>query len=1074
MQTSLLGIAFGLILAFLAALVGPGLVDWNARKPWIEAEASRLFAVPVTLGGPVMLRLLPIPALELQDVTLGDSSQSIAIGHVYGELRLAPLLRGQIIMERTAFARPVLRLSLPMARDQKASLPNIDDLGILDGTLILVDAKGQETRIEALNLLGESHESGLKLAGKASLAGKATTVSLIYSAPAGQERGKVRLRLERQDAILEADGQWDAAADMPFEGQFSLNMPLSVGRLHFRAPLAASFQRYAMGAGEGDLRQDAQVMRFAAEGELDHDAGRFALALHSRAADADMMTGTLPAMPQMQQALAFLKGADASLALPPNGDLRMQVTQLRLGGAAYDLVEAHLLKQDRDWRLARLATRLPGEGSLLFTGRPQEPSPLTGQLRLDLVRPQALLAALGETRGTATGPVDPLTLEAALTLQENRLLFSNLALATQAGPLTGQIIREDGAHPLWRLDLAARALDLDRLATTLSGFDSVARPRLDVTLAASDVRFRGMNLGELRLSALRQDNMLTLRSLDITAAEGEATLTGALSLATPLKGQLDGRLRLTGAPGPLRRALTETVQMPDQAHDVLIAAGDLLVTGRAQIAGDSVSVTADGLLGDGPFQWRGEQSPGGYPRRSEVIWTRPDLGAALALLTGQQAKSFGPPAVLALATTRKSAGAQDMSFTLKHPALDLTLTGEGDAAMLHSGNLHLRSEDIGAAALALGYLAEEPPGALPLDWQGAWRALPQGFDLSGRGHFDRQPLTLTLSGHAQSMQATLRASTLDASVLASVLLAPALRQPGGRETVLDIGVESLSLFGTPVRDLSLLARGPAERRQMAVRSLRLANGERVSGLVQLTPLASHVALSGDLALSGGRLAAFWPGALGELTATASFGGQGSDIRSLASSLLGTVSLSGKGWSVPGLNPIAFARARRSAEEASDLGRPMDEGRLARIFREEAARHVVLGDLDLRGSINAGLVRLSFPVKPVPGGALTGQTVLDMAVGNLRFEGSILPEGHGMILPRIPATIDMADNLFRSQYGLDDLFGWLTLHLLDREEDRIGMAEADRLERVRQRLRLDKVVRPRSPVRSPERFIPPRL
>ncbi len=122
-QTSLLGLAFGLILAFLAALIGPGLVDWNARKPWIEAEASRLFAMPVKLAGPVTLRLLPIPTLDLQDVTLGDGAQSITIGTLFGELRLAPLLRGQIIMERTAFSRPVLRLTLPLAKDAASILP---------------------------------------------------------------------------------------------------------------------------------------------------------------------------------------------------------------------------------------------------------------------------------------------------------------------------------------------------------------------------------------------------------------------------------------------------------------------------------------------------------------------------------------------------------------------------------------------------------------------------------------------------------------------------------------------------------------------------------------------------------------------------------------------------------------------------------------------------------------------------------------------------------------------------------------------------------------------------------------
>jgi predicted lysophospholipase L1 biosynthesis ABC-type transport system permease subunit len=41
-QTTLLGFAIGLILALLAALVGPHFVDWNNHRAFFEAEASRL------------------------------------------------------------------------------------------------------------------------------------------------------------------------------------------------------------------------------------------------------------------------------------------------------------------------------------------------------------------------------------------------------------------------------------------------------------------------------------------------------------------------------------------------------------------------------------------------------------------------------------------------------------------------------------------------------------------------------------------------------------------------------------------------------------------------------------------------------------------------------------------------------------------------------------------------------------------------------------------------------------------------------------------------------------------------
>ena len=41
-QTTLLGIAIALILALLAALVGPYFVNWNDHRAFFEAEASRL------------------------------------------------------------------------------------------------------------------------------------------------------------------------------------------------------------------------------------------------------------------------------------------------------------------------------------------------------------------------------------------------------------------------------------------------------------------------------------------------------------------------------------------------------------------------------------------------------------------------------------------------------------------------------------------------------------------------------------------------------------------------------------------------------------------------------------------------------------------------------------------------------------------------------------------------------------------------------------------------------------------------------------------------------------------------
>ncbi len=89
MQNTLLAIAIALIAAIVTALVGPWLVDWNAHRPRIEAEATRLFGTPVRIGGDLSLRLLPTISIDARDVALGEGQGTARIGRLRGELRIA-------------------------------------------------------------------------------------------------------------------------------------------------------------------------------------------------------------------------------------------------------------------------------------------------------------------------------------------------------------------------------------------------------------------------------------------------------------------------------------------------------------------------------------------------------------------------------------------------------------------------------------------------------------------------------------------------------------------------------------------------------------------------------------------------------------------------------------------------------------------------------------------------------------------------------------------------------------------------------------------------------------------------
>src|SRR5712691_2204594 len=95
-QTTLLGLATAIILALLAALVGPFFVDWGQYRAEFEASASRLTGLTVRIGGRIEARLLPTPTLTLQKIEIVQPGASGAL-HARSlgvEFALGALARG--------------------------------------------------------------------------------------------------------------------------------------------------------------------------------------------------------------------------------------------------------------------------------------------------------------------------------------------------------------------------------------------------------------------------------------------------------------------------------------------------------------------------------------------------------------------------------------------------------------------------------------------------------------------------------------------------------------------------------------------------------------------------------------------------------------------------------------------------------------------------------------------------------------------------------------------------------------------------------------------------------------------
>ncbi len=78
MQTTLLGLAIAIILALVAALVAPFVVDWNLYRSSFEEQASRLTGLTVHVKGAIDARILPSPRINLRDVEVGEAGRRAA------------------------------------------------------------------------------------------------------------------------------------------------------------------------------------------------------------------------------------------------------------------------------------------------------------------------------------------------------------------------------------------------------------------------------------------------------------------------------------------------------------------------------------------------------------------------------------------------------------------------------------------------------------------------------------------------------------------------------------------------------------------------------------------------------------------------------------------------------------------------------------------------------------------------------------------------------------------------------------------------------------------------------------
>ena len=519
MQTTLLGIAITVILALVAALVGPLLIDWGRFRPTIEAEASRLIGSPVRITGPIEAAILPTPSLTLRGIEVGASDESSLIrARSLGiEFNLGSLVRGEWRASEMHLVGPDFNLGLTstgqlalpkLATGFDPDTLSIERLNIEDGHAVFTDARN-DSRLVLDKLWFNGNVRSLAGPFKGDGAFVIASQLYAYRIAAGHvgDDGAIKLRLNidplDRPLAVEADGMLSFARGAPrFEGVLNLARPAGIalpnGQTVAHDPWRLTSRLKTTAAAalleeiEFQYGPDERAVKLTGAAELRFGSKpRFAGVLSARQIDLDRAFATPDTTRLLPFAAIKTLGDSFSGALRPSipGRIGISVDVLTLAGATVQTLRGDLTADGEAWNLDGFEFRVPGFTQVNLSGRLDvagEHLGFIGPVSVDSTDPSALVAWLEGSRPSASR-IKPLRAQGDVTLGGEKVAIDRLKAQIDRKTVEGRLayVWAAGDRPA-RLDadLNAAELDIDALlafADAARGGTAFETPR-EVTL----------------------------------------------------------------------------------------------------------------------------------------------------------------------------------------------------------------------------------------------------------------------------------------------------------------------------------------------------------------------------------------------------------------------------------------------------------------------------------------------------------------------------------------------------------------------------------------------------------------
>lgn len=502
MQTTLLGLGIALILALVAALVGPHFIDWTRYRPAFETQVTRLVGIPVRVNGAIEARLLPTPSVVLRQVEVGapNDEPRFKADEAAVELALGPLLRGEWRASELRLVRPefALRLNAAGRLDWPASTPGIETdalsierVAVENGRLTFSDqASASSLVLDKFWFNGDVRSLAGPLKGEGGfMSGGERYGYRLATGRTGEDGLKLKVNLDPSDRLVsvEADGMLRIDSGGPrFDGAVvigrSAGVTLARGRAVSGEPWRLS-TRVKLAAAGGLLDQiemqygpDDRAIKLTGTAQVRFGkAARIDGVVSARQIDLDRVF-VLPEGTR-RVPLAVLRRATEAfggiLAAPIPVRLGVGIDSVTLAGAALQAVRADLSGNGTAWDVEALEFRAPGITHIRSSARVEptaEGATFTGPAVIESSDPKALLSWLEGRSDAMQVQAGALRASGDITIGTDKIAVERLKAEIDRKAIAGRLAYAwaAAARPA-RLDaeLTAAELDLDQTITSL-------------------------------------------------------------------------------------------------------------------------------------------------------------------------------------------------------------------------------------------------------------------------------------------------------------------------------------------------------------------------------------------------------------------------------------------------------------------------------------------------------------------------------------------------------------------------------------------------------------------------------